>query len=378
MSKSKKDLTSIEDLGAFEHDLSIEEEFNAETPVEEEDEVPPFDLPVEDDEEANLDFTSSSDAELEADTFSSNFEAEETSFSSDFDAPQETEELPDFEEPEFSEPTFESIPESEPEPEVEEDPEPITDTPVQYYKPEQDYKAPETFQDIKEFAESSQFQGMSAEGNPSFSVLIKNVRFIEDVTDIMSLLRELDLLSDAEDQMKARLLRGSLLVPRISEFAAIYLAHKLRRFDIDISVGLSDEIHPPKQKDDTEARIVSKGQLYQNQSHHFQFDDSKIDIAHVIVSAAPSLEGYQVLRYLGVASEHKMIDARSVEDESSTEIPELYRELAQKLKAHAVKARANAVIGLNYQLTPLPTEFGATGTKYRVSCTGNLVWVNKL
>jgi uncharacterized protein YbjQ (UPF0145 family) len=380
LSNSKKDLTSIHDLEPFEHDLSLEEEFNAETPVEEdEDEVPPFDLPTEEEEE-NLDFSSTSEEE---DLFSSPSDDETASFKSNFDEPQEDEEIPSFEEPVFSEPTFEAEEEEE-----EEEEEPVTETvfdtdplpePVaDYYKPHEDYKTPETFQDVKEFAESSQFKGMSAEGNPSFSVLIKNVRFIEDVTDIMSLLRELDLLSDEEEQMKARLMRGTLLVPRISEYAAIYLAHKLRRFDIDISVGLSDEIHPPKHKDESEARVVSKNHLYQNQSHHFQFDDSKIDLAHVIVSATPSLEGYQVLRYLGVASEHKMVDARAVEDESGSEIPELYKELAQKLKAHAVKARANAVIGLNYQLTPLPSEFGASGTKYRVSCTGNLVWVNKL
>ena len=108
---------------------------------------------------------------------------------------------------------------------------------------------PENFEDLKTFAENSSLSGMGVEGNPSFSVLIKNVRFIEDVQDILTLLRELKLLTEAdEDQVESRLMRGQLLVPRISEFAAIMLAHKLRRFDIDIQVGLSDEIHPPKHK----------------------------------------------------------------------------------------------------------------------------------
>ena len=73
-----------------------------------------------------------------------------------------------------------------------------------------------------------------------------------------------------------------------------------------------------------------------------------------------------------------MLDGHIVEDESSADIPRHYSELAQKLKAHALKANANAVIGLNYQLTPLPSEYGMSGSKYRLSCTGNLVWVNKL
>ena len=73
-----------------------------------------------------------------------------------------------------------------------------------------------------------------------------------------------------------------------------------------------------------------------------------------------------------------MVEGHIIEDEGSEEVPRHYSELAQKLKAHAMKAHANAVIGLNYQLTPLPTEYGTSGNKYRLSCTGNLVWVNKL
>ena len=151
-----------------------------------------------------------------------------------------------------------------------------------------------------------------------------------------------------------------------------------RRFDIDIQVGLSDEIHPPKHAEAPETGMVSKHNLYQNQTHHFHFDDPKLEISQIIVAATPSLEGYQVVRYLGVASEHKMLDSHLVEDESSSEVPRYYQELAQKLKAHALRVHSNAVVGLNYQLTPLPSEYGMAGPKYRLTCTGNLVWVNKL
>jgi hypothetical protein len=249
---------------------------------------------------------------------------------------------------------------------------------VQTKAPEQAYKTPENFADLKKFAESTSISGMGAEGNPSFSVLLKNIRYIEDVNDILALMKELGLLSDPEEQIRQRLIRGHLLIPRISEYAAIFLAHKLRRFDIDIQVGLSDEIHPPKHQETPETGLVSKYTLYQNQTHHFHFDDPKLEISQIIVAATPNLEGHQVIRYLGVASEHKMLEGHIVENEDSAEIPRYYSELAQKLKAHALKANANAVIGLNYQLTPLPSEYGTVGSKYRLSCTGNLVWVNKL
>ena len=244
--------------------------------------------------------------------------------------------------------------------------------------PPSTFTTPENFSDLKKFAESTSFSGMSAEGNPSFSVLIREVRYVEDVSDIIILLKELKLLSDPEEQVRARLMRGNLLIPRVSEYAAIFLAHKMRRFDIDIQVGLSDEIHPPRHQEAPETGMVSKHNLFQNQTHHFHFDDPKLELSQIIVAATPGLEGYQVIRYMGVASEHKMIDSQIVEDESSSEIPGYYHELAQKLKAHALKANSNAVVGVNYQLTPLPAEYGISGHRYRLTCTGNMVWVNKL
>lgn len=358
MTKDKKDLTRIEDLGDFIHELDEEEIESAEMPS----------LP---DEEVSEDFsTSFEDSTPFATEELPETEVEETSVfdSVTFDTP-EIEPEPQTETSIFQElPEFEEEPEPEPVSEPEYTPEPVLET----------YRAPETFSEVKSFAESSFNTGATAEANPSFSVLIKNVKFIEDVHDIISLLKEFNVMSDSEEVTKSRLSRGSILVPRISEFSAIYLAHKLRRFDIDIHVGLSDEIHPPKHQEAPELGLVSRHNLYQNQTHQFHFDDPKLELSQIIVAATPSLEGYQIIRYVGVGSEHKLLDGHLIEDENSPEISGHYQELAQRLKAHAIKAHANAVVGLNYQLTPIPSEYGATGQKYRLTCTGNLVWVSKI
>lgn len=389
-------MTRIEDLGEYLHELNQEDE---ESTSFEPSEMP--DIPTEEEETdfGTNDFASSEENNFESTeeepTFGSSEESsftteETTDFgttdfgSSDFSTPEEAPQDDPFaieDESPFSDnvptPVSELIATPEPEPFFEDEPE-VAPEPT-YAKPSEPfYKAPENFDDLKKFVENTSLTGMSAEGNPSFSVLLKNIRYTEDVNDILSLMKELNLLSDPEEQIRQRLMRGHLLVPRISEYAAIFLAHKLRRFDIDIQVGLSDEIHPPKHQEAPETGLVSKYTLYQNQTHHFHFDDPKLEMSQIIIAATPNLEGYQVIRYLGVASEHKMLEGHIVEDENSAEIPRYYSELAQKLKAHALKANANAVIGLNYQLTPLPSEYGMSGSKYRLSCTGNLVWVNKL
>lgn len=408
MTSQKKDLTRIEDLGEFIHELNAEDDFQSsedlpsdlpEIPGSEDNEVSPFE------ESQGLDFGTTEEFpetsfEENADAFTSDFsvteEPEETSlnfdtpddlntsdFTSSFTLDEPSEESKPLEEHnDFNSDAFlsdEASLESETLAASEllmNEPEPLRE--IQEMTQEREYKSPENFEDLKKFSENTSFGTMASEGNPSFSVLLKNVRFIEDIQDIILMLKELNLLVDSEEQTKSRLMRGMLLIPRISEFAAIFLAHKLRRFDIDIQVGPSDEIHPSKHQEAAETGIVSKHSLYQNQSHNFHFDDPKLEMSQIIVSATSSLEGYQVVKYMGVASEHKMLEGHVVEDENSSEVPLHYQELAQKLKAHALKANSNAVVGLNYQLTPIPGEFGMGGHKYRLTCTGNLVWVNKL
>ncbi len=389
MSDSKKDLTRIEDLGEYLHELDAEEDTSE---LESSDQLP--DLPAEDNTFSDTSFESESFSSEEV-SFETQPEETISSFSDseiNFEPTEIDHAFPEttftpheetvVNEPEISFQDENFISEPEQEDEVEETHSPLSfDQDIN--EPEEkgstdDYRAPENFEDLRTFAEHTTTDGMGVEGNPSFSVLLRDIKYIEDVNDIILLLKELKLLSDSEDLVKQRLSRGHLLVPRISEYAAIFLAHKLRRFNIDILVGFSDEIHPPKHQESPETGLVSKNNLFQNQSHQFHFGHSKIDINQVILSSSSNLDGHQVLKYLGVATEHKMLDSLIVEEESSDEIPLHYSELANKLKAHALKANANAVIGLNYQLTPIPSDYGASVSKYRLSCTGNLVWVNKL
>lgn len=390
MSNNKNDLTRIEDLGEFIHELNNQDDVSEiETTDSDVPDVPTFGEEENsfesNDEISSFESTEDFGSTLEPESTESSFQTEfsqsentlDDSQSYDNQTPEwnteEVIEAPIQTQEEFTSSIDDQSSFNEPEPEVAQ-----TYTPETVVEVKSEYKTPETFEDLKKFSESSSFSGMATEGNPSFSVLVKNVRFIEDVSDIVLLLKEYNLLVDSEEQTKTRLMRGMLLIPRISEFAAIHLAHKLRRFDIDIQLGLSDEIHPPKHLETPETGIISKHNLYQNQSHHFHFDDAKVDLDQIIVSATSSLDGYQILKYMGVASEHKIMDGQIVEDENSKEVTGFYHELAQKLKAHAMKANANAIVGLNYQLTPLPSEFGLGTSKYRLSCTGNLVWINKI
>src|SRR5690606_22631055 len=235
---------------AFESDISTFESENSFSDEES------FDFDSGSDSDSGSDF--STDTSFDSDTDFSNNEftmdesEEDSSFTSEFETTDdpfsssieketqneidEIEELPQFDQDLPSSPIEDT--------QVIEDFAPIEEMPVIEKTPlpqteiAPSFSAPENFSDLKKFAESSSFTGMASEGNPSFSVLIKEIKYLEDAQDILTLTKELGLAMDSDEVLMTRLTRGEFLVPRISEYAATFLAHKLRRFDIDIMVGL--------------------------------------------------------------------------------------------------------------------------------------------
>jgi uncharacterized protein YbjQ (UPF0145 family) len=209
--------------------------------------------------------------------------------------------------------------------------------------------------------------------------MVKNIRFLEDSEEILSLLKEAGFPDDMRSQFERQIQRGTLLIPRVSEFTAIYLCHKLRRFRLELAMALSDLMHPPKRAQEVDRGLVSRKSLGQNSQHQFQFKGDTDSARNIILSTLPHLDGHAVDRYLGVASEHTFLDSEIVENETAEAIHKSYDELAARLKGHALHHKANAILGINYQLTPMPTDNASMGHyRYKLTCTGNLVWLHKM
>lgn len=385
MSDGKKDLTRIEDLASFFHEEEAENP--PDLPMDED--VPPFDpSPFEETspfEEAPS-FTEASNFD-EAPSFESDMTVEENS---------NVEEAPSFDEASRFEtdttvdegPYFADTPENQDEKEIEElEVSPSEDLPVdlptQASPPAPNWEpapAAENFAEVRAFAERAVLADLGSASNPAYSVMVRNLRFAEDLEDVLEVLQELKFPADMMEQFRRQLERGSLLVPRVSEFTATYLCHRLKRYRLDLQSGPSDLIHPPRQADASDTKgLVSRRSLSQNQHHAFHFREAPNDARSILLSTLPQLDGHVIERYLGVASEHALLEASSVEDETSEVIQSRYQDLALKLKGHALEKRANAVVGVNYQLTPLPSEPGVhPHVRYRLTCTGNLVWVNRM
>src|SRR5690606_4172552 len=123
---------------------------------------------------------------------------------------------------------------------------------------------------------------------------------------ILELLLELKVVAPENEQStKASLDRGSMLIPRLSEYAAIILCHKLRRFHLDLLMGLSDEIQNQKSFD---SATITKNSVYGDYGHHLDLAKSHIKVHDVMTTTTTTLEGYEIVHYLGVVSERTTID----------------------------------------------------------------------
>jgi uncharacterized protein YbjQ (UPF0145 family) len=410
----KKDLTRIEDLSEYLHEL--EEESSPPDFTSGEEEVPAFpsidesvpEIPdIENDtsiefgenteestnfettDEDNLSFNASETSFDAGNDFAADDSTEVTDTNSNFDDSPAFEEKTSFEEtPSFEsntsfdeekqDNTFETSLASSSDFEVQdtlpEQIEPIQETKPSTYQIREDFK-----EEVKKFTENTSINNnVKSETQPAFSIIIRNVVYQEDKDEIIDLLKEYNALAVDEVSSRNSLERGALLVPRLSEFSAIFLCHKLRRFNAEVSMGLSDLIHPTSLKKNSDlSSNLNKKNLYQNQSESFSKSHKIDNPQDVQITTTSIIEGHQVKEYLGILCEHEMLEEFDVLEPNSTKLLQYYDRLSNKLKISASNKKANAIIGLQYQLTNVAVKNITDKNKYLLQATANAVWIEK-
>jgi len=376
--EEKADLTLLEDIGHYLHQLNPEadkklEYGKKETGVHED--VPALpDEPLKTEEPETSEFKSepteatatpempTPDAEVPDDLFASEAPPAETA---EFKIEGTTEEIKTEEPPA---PIEETPAAEEPAPEMEAaEPEPEPPQPEEPKSAEQP-KPVEKFEEVREFGKNISTTTAAIPGNPPFSIVIKNIKFSEDADDILGALKEYGIATAGNENIfKQGLSSGSILITQLSESTAILLVHKFRQSDLEIEMGLSEEIRPHKTRE--QKGLVSKINLNQNKTESVDLKVSAESSKDLPISTTPSLENFVINRYIGIVSEHTFIPESEVE---TAPWEEKYAYLANQLKNKALKLRGNAIVGVAYQLTPIdPNQF-------KLTCTGSVVWVSPL
>ena len=286
---------------------------------------------------------------------------------------------------------------------------------------------PENLGEINSFGNNISYGNFTTEGNPPFSIIIKELKYYEDITSISQVLQELKIIKDENiDEIKTNLERGQLLIPRLSEYAAIILCHKLRSFDVEILMGLTEEISPPKSYQSNDRGLTNKATILSNKTFH-KTNAENLTKINILTSTLPTMEGYRIKQHLGVISHSENISSlklreSEIEDEilsrveteeknkieelrlrrenqlasksfyhdvdeiykndprfkSNNELDKVYQGLVEKIKQKALTNEANGVLGINFSVTPVALEqYLETGPQYQVLCTGNMVWLEK-
>lgn len=264
---------------------------------------------------------------------------------------------------------------------------------------------PEKFEDVKNYAKNFSYGHVQGGGNPPFSIIVRNIKYKEDANDIINILNELSIITPENEKETLRAMEiGALIIPQISEFTAIILAHKFRRFDLDLEIGLSDEIHPSKSGEANPKGLLKKENLKQNKKERFELKKTNLDIKEIIVTTSPAIPGHTILKYIGVETTFTIIEEEELEklqyvqkqkrmnkdfydiEKSTDQIFKdyessfflLYEDLTAQLKQKAFKGNANAILSLNFQLSPLHFERAHQHTNaYQITASCTLAFVKK-
>lgn len=247
----------------------------------------------------------------------------------------------------------------------------------------------ENFEEVKNFAQNFNYGTVEGAGNPPYSVIVRNIKFKEEAEDILALLTEFGIINDTnQKEMEIAINLGSILISQISEYTAIILAHKLRRYDLDLEIGLSDEIHPSKSGESNPKGLTKKSSIKQNKEESFKTPEKKFKISEMIISNASNIPNFKVIKVIGIEHAHTLLNEEDIsrmayinkrillndlnEQEKSdfkdykNEQDEIHNILLSEVKNKAYKEGANALLSVQFNLNSLADH---KNNFFKLTCT---------
>lgn len=227
-------------------------------------------------------------------------------------------------------------------------------------------------QDINQFANKKVFAKVLTEGSPAFSIKLSNIRFKEDAQDILQILNEHKFITIMNEKIITDgLFSGNTIIGHISEFAAISLYHKFRRFDLTQEMGPAEKLHVSDTYKNDNLSPISKRELFQN----LVTEDSPSQLSKelrnkVFCSVSDQIENLSISDYLGTSSVSGFVDSISSGTQTTQNLDEIHESLQNKLMDKAQSKNANGIINLSYSINHVEID---NIQKFQVICSGNIV-----
>lgn len=239
---------------------------------------------------------------------------------------------------------------------------PIEAPPADWRSPTPAQQPPPQKQDlesIKQFGERLSIGKPRLEAVPAFSVLLsmRSGHFSETCLKTIEELLETEDFGIRFQDVKVQTDQGKLLIPRISEFAAIVIAQKIRDSVDDIDIDVADEIYKGRSADvTTELNLVDAQTLDQHREEIHDLDSepaSENEVFTTNLSDLDEVKEYRIMRILSAITTSAIIDAMVAENPAGRAFEAATEKLTQELITRAFRLRANGVIGVTFTLRPI-------------------------
>lgn len=243
----------------------------------------------------------------------------------------------------------------------------------------------ENLAETKKFGEKITVGAAKVEANPAFSLLARGIRGEKAIKAVE------DALSNEDygvrfDDVRVQLETGKLLVPQISEFAAITLAQKLREYVDQIELGPASDIYSSSAHSIDE--LTSHGMTQDldwidpsdaNKGEAQEIHDLSNEPAsenEVFTTNLPEMEGYTIRRILSALTVSEVVDAEIAEKEDSREFEQVIQRLNKEMIHRAYTLGASGVVGVSIALKAIDgyrDSLGNIKRAYRVLASGTAV-----
>jgi hypothetical protein len=236
--------------------------------------------------------------------------------------------------------------------------------------------------DVKKFGEKLAIGRPRIEGAPAFSVLIKSEtgEFSDKTRKAIETIVGGDDYGIRVEEVAIQLSAGKLLVPQISEFAAVTLAQKLRDVVDTLEVGPASDIFKGSAADLAPVDDSFLLDVEQFESHREEVHDIGAEPRsenELFTSHLAEMPEFQVTRILSAITATSIVNAEIAEAPEGKAFEGETEKLTNEIIARAFKLGAHGVLGLTFQIRPMEgghkDSQGRVHRAYRLFGTGTAV-----
>ena len=175
-------------------------------------------------------------------------------------------------------------------------------------------------------------------GNPAYSLLLIDIQYKDEITDIIKILKDKKLLSESfEKIIKTTYQTKKLLIPQLSESTAIHLANQFKHYHLKLNFGLSEFIHENNESIGSRRGTFTPAQLLKFSKKSYKISSS----ADILIFMEEVDTGYEVVMQGGLLHTSKIMNPKKC---SSDDVIDF---LTDQMKDKAKNHQLNAIINTN-------------------------------